>query len=157
MKDHPRGITGHGIIENTDLEVGGEFHKRLYDQKLPDAANKIGNKYGAKVEDVQIPTPRTQEGLMSQEEWDDVKNKPSTSSTTAHSIKITPELRDAALQHGMSLFSGTSKPGVALATAAARATQSSNQLAHGFMLRDENVEARKLGYDIPYLHHQVEF
>ena len=37
-----------------DFQVGGEFHKMLYDKKIPDFVNKYGKKYGMKVGDVKL-------------------------------------------------------------------------------------------------------
>ena len=41
-----------GIIEGTDLKVGGEWAKKFYDNILPKTANKYIKKWGGKVEDV---------------------------------------------------------------------------------------------------------
>ena len=49
---------GGGVIEGSGLEVGGEFHKKLYDQKIPQALNKLGKKYGAKIEEGTLPAEK---------------------------------------------------------------------------------------------------
>ena len=38
-------------LEGTDLEIGGEYHKFIYDKVITDQAKKIGKKHGAKVEE----------------------------------------------------------------------------------------------------------
>jgi len=42
-------------LNNQDLKVGGQGMKAFYDQILPAQANKIGKKFNAKVESVEIP------------------------------------------------------------------------------------------------------
>jgi hypothetical protein len=43
---------GGGRFQDTDLKIGGEGMKSFYDKILPNLANKIGKKFGAKVETV---------------------------------------------------------------------------------------------------------
>ena len=42
------------MLEGPDLDVGGEYHKLIYDQVLTAQAKKIGKKHGAKVEEGSI-------------------------------------------------------------------------------------------------------
>ncbi len=44
------GGTALHRLQGLDLKVGGEFHKKLYDQKVPQVLNKIGKAHGVKVE-----------------------------------------------------------------------------------------------------------
>jgi hypothetical protein len=40
-----------GVLKGLDLDIGGEYHKLIYDQVLTAQAKKIGKKHGAKVEE----------------------------------------------------------------------------------------------------------
>lgn len=40
------GVESGKIFSGLDLEVGGEFHKNLYDKKIPQFAKKFLKKYG---------------------------------------------------------------------------------------------------------------
>jgi hypothetical protein len=51
-------LSGQKRFENVDLKVGGEGLKGFYDRELVNIANDIGKKFGAKVQDAQIPTGR---------------------------------------------------------------------------------------------------
>lgn len=66
-----------------DLRVGGSGMVGFYDKMLPAYANKFGKKFGAKVGDTVITTPKPEK---------------------VHSINITPQMRDA-LREGIPLFS----------------------------------------------------
>lgn len=46
-----------GTLENQDLRVGGQWAFNLYDKTIPQFLNKFGKQFGAKVENVGIPTP----------------------------------------------------------------------------------------------------
>lgn len=46
----PSGLTAQ-TLEGIDLDIGGEYHKLIYDQVLTAQAKKIGKKHGAKVEE----------------------------------------------------------------------------------------------------------
>ena len=45
---------GSHMLEGPDLDVGGEYHKLIYDQVLTAQAKKIGKKHGAKVEEGEV-------------------------------------------------------------------------------------------------------
>ena len=51
----PFDATARGIIENTDLEIGGEGMIGFYDKIVPDYVNKYIKKWNSKVEEVRIP------------------------------------------------------------------------------------------------------
>lgn len=68
------------ILENADLKVGGEGMKGFYDKILVDYANKLGKKFGAKVQDSNID-----------------KNQ-------VHSLEITPQLKSIVETQGFELF-----------------------------------------------------
>lgn len=117
---------GAFILSGDDLRVGGEGMRAFYDRILPNIANDIGKKYGARAGEAQIDVPRVSEDTPLE-----VKDKdgnvvaryqdenaaadhakriggtydfPPTPRDTVHSLPITPELRAAAME-GMPLFS----------------------------------------------------
>lgn len=104
-KGGPR-IVAVGELTGPDLRTGGHGMRAFYDRILPNIANDIGRKYGARVGETEIvtnPTPGTR--TLAREEV----AKPVTE--TVHSLPITPELRAQALE-GMPLFSkGAGKNG----------------------------------------------
>lgn len=86
----PRMLDGervrHQMIYTKDLVIGGEGMKGFYDGILPSVAMGLGKKYGAKVGRVEIETGKGE-------------------FETVHSLEITPELKQAALEDGLPLFS----------------------------------------------------
>ena len=76
------------------MEVGGEFHKILYDKKLVQAANKFAKKYGEKVQVKEIEA-----GLIAH--YQKSPNKPNIQQVW--SLKITPEMRRDILKGGVAL------------------------------------------------------
>ena len=98
------------VLRGIDLKVGGEGMKGFYDQILPAAANKLVKKYGASVE--------LNPDAVSTIRVNKAKKPPYNVDERGHdvySIKLTPELRRAALQKGFPLFA---IGGVAAAAAA---------------------------------------
>jgi hypothetical protein len=82
-------------LEGVDLKVGGEGMKGFYDQMLPKMANKLVKPFGSKVEQVNMDIGAGKPA--------DMRNALDT--TQVHSLKITPELRKAAMTKGFPLFS----------------------------------------------------
>lgn len=81
-----------------DLKIGGEGMKSFYDKQLPVIANKLGKRFGAKTEDIAVGgAHRDEQGRFTTE--DNASEK-----FTAHSIAISPPMRDSVLQ-GQPLFS----------------------------------------------------
>ena len=117
-------------IEGLDLKVGGEGMHGFYDKILPAAANKLVKKYGAKVESAKLGAPDTSNfreyvyrregeypdsmnadmltGLRKRYQEDVASgNWPAAKEpdqVPVHSIKLTPELKKAALSQGFPLF-----------------------------------------------------
>lgn len=109
-------------VSGPDLRVGGEGMRGFYDKILPSIANKIGKKYGAKVEQAQMPlagperwlveTPEGQRIPLNSEEEAVALATEGRRGQVIHSrkagpvwsLKITPELRRAALQQGFPMF-----------------------------------------------------
>lgn len=73
------------VLDNADLKVGGEFHKKFYDEIMVNKVNAIAKKYGARVEEKEINN--------NQLGWHKI-----------WFLKLTPELKKAALERGFSLF-----------------------------------------------------
>ncbi len=62
LLDAPRNDFGSHVLEGADLEMGGEFHKNLYDKKITQFAKKFLKKYG--VEPQRIGTETDREALQ---------------------------------------------------------------------------------------------
>jgi hypothetical protein len=62
----------HKTYTGVDLKVGGEGMKGFYDKILPATVNKLVKKYGAKVEDGKLGTPRGEVGLHIEEVQNDL-------------------------------------------------------------------------------------
>ena len=123
---------GFSLYDGDDLKVGGEGMKGFYDKILVDFANKFGKKYGAKVGEMTLDgESRRGEwsaySLSKDGEFevfkiqDDGKNivrsrhktleeaeaaARKANGTTVHSLKITDELKQAAMSEGFALFQG---------------------------------------------------
>ena len=95
------GIAGHSAgvgvftqqISGLDLKVGGDGMKRFYDRMLPQMANKLGKKFGAKVgeADFGMPTAR-------QEDFDRLSQIADESEMTFRTLST--ELRTGGLDAG---------------------------------------------------------
>jgi 8-oxo-dGTP pyrophosphatase MutT (NUDIX family) len=96
---------GTHVLEGQDLKVGGAGMKGFYDTMLPNMANKLFGKWGAKVEQRTIKVNRSPTSFKTQEEY---LNHPGDNKTV-HVLPITPELRAKALNEGFPLFSGADK------------------------------------------------
>lgn len=106
LMNHPGEAGSHaGIgmrvreLKGLELEVGGEGMKGFYDRMLPSIANKLGKKFGGKVSRSTVPTgdPENVTG------WESTGNVASSEPVAVHSLDITPQMREAAMQ-GMSVF-----------------------------------------------------
>ena len=117
-------------IEGEGLKVGGEGMRAFYDKQLPTIAGKIGKRFVAKVEDTAVNKTEVQETDYGVEKLDDGKwhvtgadyesppfasyaeaqkmlrdfMKEGASTEQAHSIEITPAMRESVMQ-GQPLFS----------------------------------------------------
>ena len=63
-------------LTGVDLKVGGEGMKGFYDKIIPDAANKLGKQWGAKVGETKINTgrPTSGEGWEQTKMWDQLRS-----------------------------------------------------------------------------------
>jgi hypothetical protein len=105
-KELAEQITGSsdktGQVEGRDLQVGGHGMTAFYDKMLVNLANKLGKKYGARVETVKLPTGRNTDGnFVGTRAMEG--GKPEL--LEVHSLKLTPELKKKALG-GWPLFAG---------------------------------------------------
>lgn len=85
-------------LSGDNLKVGGEGMKGFYDKIIPDYLNKIGKKYGAKVEDSTI---QTHQPNVIPPQGTDLKTY---GKQKVHSITITPAFRKALLKEGLPMF-----------------------------------------------------
>lgn len=100
------------ILNNADLEIGGEGMKGFYDKILPDFINKYGKKHNLKVGTTQMPVVPQSEidivkqnaerafGLGSDDYNQAIKNK----HETVHYFDLTPEAKESFLKKGQPLF-----------------------------------------------------
>jgi len=119
-----RNRYGAAEVVGNDLKVGGEGMRAFYDKQLPIIANKLGKKFGAKVEAGSIDSApqydvdlvgdawRVQEGdklvgphFDSEDEaLDWIKRQKESQSAPVHSLPITDAMRESVMQ-GQALFS----------------------------------------------------
>lgn len=130
-KDIARKFADEGQTDfrGLDLKVGGEGMKGFYDKILPDTANKLGKRFGAKVEPGSVAGKsgsysvtkgendalysivndldgkRVSSGWTYEEaaEWATRLNK-ETVGVPVHSMAITPEMKASLLNEGQPLF-----------------------------------------------------
>jgi hypothetical protein len=100
------------ILNNADLEIGGEGMKGFYDKILPDFINKYGKKHNLKVGTTQMPVVPQSEidivkqnaerafGLGSDDYNQAIKNK----HETVHYFDLTPEAKESFIKKGQPLF-----------------------------------------------------
>ena len=88
---------GWNVLRGADLKVGGEGMHAFYDKMLPNIANKIGKKFGAKV--------GTTKFKVDNQEW-----YPGQNMRDAWSLPITDAMRTQAQTKGFPLFSGGVAP-----------------------------------------------
>lgn len=94
-------------MRGVDLAVGGEGMHAFYDKQLPLIANKIGKKFGAKVEDGAVSAgpdeDRAREAMRSGDSAA-IADAVGDRLISVHSIDITPAMRESVMQ-GQPLFS----------------------------------------------------
>ncbi len=117
---------GFRNVSGEDLRVGGEGMRAFYDRILPNIANDIGKKYGARVGEIEVDASMRREPYVSGDVWrignpqrgaGPIAGTPTFRSKkdaqawidanperrTVPALPITPELRDAALR-GLPVF-----------------------------------------------------
>jgi len=99
MKSQPE--SSFRFIEGENLKIGGEGMKGFYDKILVDAANKLGKKFGARVEKTGWNTGQLRDmakHTLNETPWPDGRIE------EVHSLPITPALKAQALNQGFPLF-----------------------------------------------------
>lgn len=154
-------------LSGLDLEVGGEGMKAFYDKMLVDKANAIGKKYGAKVEWKEIPgarnsndnfdiRPSLEGGWLiadiktnaripgspnfingrQAEKWLKDNNYLSTKVPV---LRLTPELKKHALEHGLPLFANQAGKTGAAASALAEGRSPEDKRIPGPPAQEDNA------------------
>ena len=116
------------VYSGLDLKVGGEGMKGFYDKILPEYMNKLGKKWGAKAEEINLGTPDEAIGKLygkrdqfreGTPEWENIndqimhmEDQGGRESMMVHSMDITPSMKESVLQ-GQPLFrQGQRVPGM---------------------------------------------
>ena len=94
---------GFKALIGDDLRVGGEGMKSFYDRMLPNYANKLGKKFGAKVGRVGLSTDTLNDGQF---EAVPMSSLNEDGQIIVHSLPITPALREIATAEGFPMFAG---------------------------------------------------
>jgi hypothetical protein len=98
-------------LEDLDLQVGGEGMKGFYDKMLPNMANKLGKKFGAKVGVAKIPQvkPEHKSGTSFANSFPDAAARNDLKpDQEVWSLPITDAMRSKVQSEGMPLFTGGS-------------------------------------------------
>lgn len=142
----PSDLTNAGVpwqsLSGEGLRVGGEGMKGFYDRILPEVANKLGKKFGARVRETAIPAKPSagqelaivEEGgvyqVLDRAEYDAppigefgtrreaeqfIRGLGDTE--RVHAIDITPEMRRSVVEEGQPLFQGIRPPNLVTSTA----------------------------------------
>jgi len=93
-KNIPAG--GTEVFEGEGLKIGGVGMKGFYDQILPQFMAKYGKKWGAKVGGLEIAAVQEEDVMNGEEE--------EVGTFKAHSIDITPAMKESVLGEGQTLF-----------------------------------------------------
>lgn len=99
-------IANKGVhLTGLDLKVGGEGMKGFYDQILPKEVGKYVKKWGAKVEEGEVPatTSKKAEDLSDFELVQELKSDSNTAKIWK--VEITPEMRESIQNEGQTRFS----------------------------------------------------
>lgn len=125
---------GDAVLKGLELKIGGEGMRGFYDKMLPDFARKYTKKWGSKVEDINIPIKRKQfigENVPNEDGF-------VTENKSAHSVTITPEMRDSVLQ-GQPLFQGGHRGSLVI--------RDGKNLLNIFASSDASTVVHELGHD----------
>jgi hypothetical protein len=126
---------GVATLEGTDFNIGGEGMRGFYDKILVNYANKLGKKFGVKVVEGNIGKESTNvvvwdnvnnEGVVSFETAEEAKDfinndkdleirsgiyidgsKRVANEISVHTLDITPELKETAINQGFELYQGS--------------------------------------------------
>ncbi len=140
-------------MSGLDLKVGGEFHKKLYDQKVPQVLNKIGKPFGAKVEKGASPSGNIRKTVDDRytvvgdgRTFDTLAEAQAVADHPVHYMDIPPALKDKILKEGFSLFEDTSAGApVAAAAHTGQAPKATYKATEGATHAAEAVQATAPG------------
>ncbi len=167
QKSNGEPIANMRALSGLDLKVGGEFHKKLYDQKVPQVLNKIGKSHGVKVEEG-IANPhyhlvdnegKPGQSFATKQEADDwMRQHPQAAefwklketNFPVRYMDIPQSLRDQILQKGFSLFEDSSAGAPVAAAAHAKAFDKVNQLSGIPAAQAESVMAENAGRGLSF-------
>src|SRR6185312_6073238 len=102
--------TGATTFHGLELKTGGEGMRGFYDKILPDYLNKLGKKYGAKVEETTTPVAgfnevdNEDEARLMEQEFGRKATREPERREPVHEKVITPELRAQVKNIGFELF-----------------------------------------------------
>lgn len=94
----------YGRLSGDGLRIGGEGMNAFYDKQLPLVANKLGKKFGAKVEDSEVNAEAPMNDAFVRALEEETGEPEQLSRVTVHSIAITPSMREGVMR-GQPLFS----------------------------------------------------
>jgi hypothetical protein len=84
------GFPAEHEISGLDLKVGGEWANKLYDESMVNRFNKIGKRYGVKVEDISL---RRMVGKSRYKYVEGMRQPAPENYEIVHSFKIAPEMK----------------------------------------------------------------
>ena len=76
-------------LEGPVLQIGGEFHKRLYDKKIPEYLNKYAKPFGAQVGQIEVQTSNPTDPLQTEK---------------VPFLPVTPAMKESIKKEGQVLF-----------------------------------------------------
>lgn len=107
------GATDKGRkFSGDDLKVGGSGMTAFYDKILPNIANDIGKKYGAKVGETVIHSFNEADGAPPEgRDLEELARNGHPNAHTVHALPLSPSLKSQALEEGFPLFQDRSAAG----------------------------------------------
>jgi hypothetical protein len=95
-------LAENGYAEGSDLSIGGQVHKLLYDEKLPQYARQLAKKWGVEYGRTQIPVGDPSGRFT---EFDENTGTQLPTSQEVHFLTIPPAFKKDVLYGGQKLFS----------------------------------------------------
>jgi hypothetical protein len=106
-----KGTNVSAQLEGNDLKIGGDGMKGFYDKIIPDFLSKYTKKWGGRVGETSFVKPETTLSYAeSQRRRNGGEVDPAQFKQTVHSIDVTPQMRDAVLFEGQTLFQDGETP-----------------------------------------------
>ena len=88
-------------LSGGDLEIGGKFHKDLYDKKIKRYADKFGKKFGAKVGVIDVERGR---GMKIRRRGVDSPLEQETITEKVWTLPVNKKMRESVLKKGVTTF-----------------------------------------------------